>query len=68
MDNSLVVTRFLFFYPTGPTFNQQYNAAVGFNPFGYAQQQNAGPVANEIKMDDFIFDASQDEDQNDQFK
>lgn len=52
MDNSLVVTRFLFFYPTGPKSQK----------FGGGGQ---GPIAGKLKIKDFMFlqqdDSSDDE-------
>jgi len=60
MDDSLVITRFLFFYPKGPTFE-------GDNAWGYTQNTtspgmypmhatNNGPLlASQVPVDQFRF-------------
>ncbi len=62
MIDSLVVTRFLFFYPSGPTFqppNYGMPAYGGFGGFGgYGAVYNPatlGPIANKLGVKDFMF-------------
>jgi len=64
MDHSLVVTRFLFFYPTGPKDQYfGYNSPQkrgGRNQWNW--QVSYGPKASDIKVENFMFLKSKDDD------
>ena len=49
MENSLVVTRFIFFYPTGPEFVRQNGAGAWWSA------ANPGPRACNIETDEAMF-------------
>jgi hypothetical protein len=58
MIDSLVVTRFLFFYPAGPTFQPpQYGMPMAYAGLGVPTYNPAslGPVANKLGVKDFMF-------------
>ncbi len=56
MIDSLVVTRFLFFYPQGPTFQPpSYGMPYGGIGMPAANPASMGPVAHRLGVQDFMF-------------
>ena len=67
MDPSMVVTRFLFFYPNGPTFQPPPAPVVyPFSPWGSPIPPAYGPIAEKIKTSDFMFLDGDKDDEDEQ--